>query len=142
MSTTDRSAKHLTIAIAIILFAIALIITVGMFLHIYGPGRMGIGFLTGGGVAILGVAVAAWRLQRRPGSTTPLERAWLRSGDERDDQILTRSLAVVGFSAILLTGAAGIALALGAPVAPVAAMLNFSLIGIFLIAFAVHARRS
>lgn len=141
MSTTDRSAKRIAITVAIIFVAITLLITAGMFLQVYGPGNMGIGFLTGGGITILAVAIAAWRLQRHPDTSSTLERAWLRSGDERDDQILTRSLAVVGLSAPLLTGPSGIALALGAPVAPIVAILNFALIGIFLTAFAVHNRR-
>src|SRR5699024_4607649 len=104
--------------------------------------NLGNGFLTGAGVAIVAVAVAWWRATRRPGSATTFERAWTQSGDERDDAVLTRSLAVLGLAAIPLTAIATILLAAGIPMAPVLAILNFTFLGILFAAFAVINRRS
>lgn len=142
MSTNELHPKQLAGIIAALLLVVAALVTVGMFLLEYGPGNMGRGFFGGAGVATLGILIAWWRVQRRPGSTTTLERAWTLTGDERDDAVLTRALAVVGLSAPLIVAAATILLAVEVPMLPVLAILNFVLIGIFVIAFAVINRRS
>ncbi|MFD3444700.1 hypothetical protein ACFDTO_08895 [Microbacteriaceae bacterium 4G12] len=83
-----------------------------------------------------------WRLTRRPARATTFERAWTQTGDERDDAVLTRALAVVGLLAIPLTGAATIAIALGASVETVLALLLAAEILVGAVAFAVINRRS
>ncbi len=103
---------------------------------------MGLAFLQGAGVALLAVAVMAWRVARRPDSATTFERAWTQTGDERDDAVLTRALAVLGFLAVPLTGAAAIAVGLGAPVEMVLALLLFVEVAVGAAAFVVFNRRS
>lgn len=142
MSTNDLTAKQRALIIAIAFVFIAAIVSVGIFLREYVPGNLGNGFLTGAGVAIAAVAVVWWRATRRPGSATTFERAWTQSGDERDDAVLTRSLAVLGLAAIPLTAIATILLAVGVPMAPVLAILNFTFLGILFAAFAVINHRS
>ena len=64
------------------------------------------GFLQGvaGGLigAVVVTCVVAWRVSKCPGRATTFERAWTQTGDERDDAVLTRSLAVLGLLALLL----------------------------------------
>lgn len=142
MSTNDLTAKQRVLIIALAFVFIAAVVSAGLYLRKHAPGNLGNGFLTGAGIAILGVALAWWRAIRRPQSASTFERAWTQSGDERDDAVLTRALAVVGLTAIPLTGVATIVLAVGGPMLPVLAILNFALIGVLIIAFALINRRS
>lgn len=142
MSTKKMTPQQLTITIVVAFTALAGLIAVGLLLREYAPGNMGNGFLSGAGIAILGLVIVWWRLTRRPGSTSTFERAWTHHGDERDNAVLTRALAVVGISAPLLSGAASIIIALGVPMMPVLAILNFSFIGAFILAFTVINRRN
>ena len=73
---------------------------------------------------------------------TTFERAWLQSGDERDDAVLTRSLAVLGLLAFPLTGVAAIAIAVGAHVPMVMCLLLFTQVAVGVVAFGVINRRS
>ena len=142
MSTNNLSAKHVAAIVTAALLAIAGIVTLGMFLREYGPGNMGNGFFAGAGIAIAAFAIAWWRAVRHPGSATTLERGWTMTGDERDDAVLTRALAVVGICAVPMVAAATIILSVGGPLEPVLAITNFALIAVFAIAFAVINRRS
>lgn len=142
MSTNDLTAKQRVLIIAIAFVFIAAIVGAGLYLREHAPGNLGNGFLTGAGIAILGLALTSWRTIRRPEAASTFERAWTQSGDERDDAVLTRALAVVGLTAIPLTGVATIVLAVGGPMLPVLAILNFALIGVLIIAFALINRRS
>lgn len=142
MSTNNLSAKHVAAIVTMAFLAIAAIASLGMFLREHGPGNMGNGFLIGAGVAIAGLAVAWWRAARRPDSATSLERAWTMTGDERDDAVLTRALAVLGISAVPVVATATIVLSVGGPLEPVLAITNLALIAVFVIAFAAINRRS
>lgn len=142
MSTPNRTIAKLAIAIALGLTVLSGILVVGLILQKHGPGNMGNGFLVGAGIGVLGSLGAGWRALRRPQSATTLDRAWTSTGDERDNVILTRALATVGFSAPLVAATVTIALALGAPLIPVLAILNFTFIGIFILAFTVINTRN
>jgi drug/metabolite transporter (DMT)-like permease len=142
MSTDRRTGTQTALALAAVLAAVALLIAVGLLLLEYGPGNMGSGFLQGAAAALVAVAVMAWRVRRRPGSATTFERAWTQTGDERDDAVLTRALAVLGLLAVPLTGAAGIAIGLGARVEMVLALLLVAEVVVGATAFAVVGRRS
>ena len=98
------------------------------------PGRRG------GSVVVAGVM--AWRVSRRPGHATTFERAWTQTGDERDDAVPTRALAVLGLLALPLTAVAAIAIGLGAAVEMVIALLLFAELGVGAVTFAVINRRS
>ncbi|MGY1631968.1 hypothetical protein ACI784_09735 [Geodermatophilus sp. SYSU D01186] len=142
MSTDRRTGTQTALALGAVLAAVALLIAVGLLLQEYGPGNTGLGFLQGAAVALVAVAVMAWRVRRRPGSATSFERAWTQTGDERDDALLTRALAVLGLLALPLTGVAALAIGLGARVEVVLALLLFAEVAVGATAFAVVSRRS
>jgi|SRR5690625_676044 len=139
--TNDLSVSK-PVWIGILLAALAGVAALSFLLQRHAPGNMGWGLLAGGGGAILALGIAMWRLAHHPERATTLERAWTQHGDERDDAVLTRALAVVGLAAPLVAAAATIALALGGPLLPTLAALNFAFIAIFAVAFTWLNRRS
>ena len=141
MSTDLRPGQKKALAIGVGGVTLALVIGVGLLLVEHGPGNMGKGFLTGGAVAMVGVAVMWWRTLGRRGRATMFERAWTQTGDERDDAVLTRALAVLGLLAFPLTGAAAVAIGLGATVEMVLALLLCAEVAVGAVAFAVVNRR-
>jgi hypothetical protein len=142
MSTDRRTATPKALIVGVVLVVLALVVVIGLLLIEHGPGNMGVGFLQGAGIGILGGIVLLWRVTRRPEKTTTFERAWTQSGDERDDAVLTRALAVLGLSAVPLSGAAAVAIGLGALVEMVLTLLLVAEILVGAIAFAVINRRS
>lgn len=142
MSTDGRNAKQQIVARVIGVAILALIIPIGLLLRAYGPGNMGTGFLVGGAIGLVGFAVVAWRVIKRPGHATTFERAWTQTGDERDDAVLTRALAVLGLLAFPLTAAAAIAIGLGAAVEMMLALLLLAQVAVGATSFAVIQRRS
>jgi drug/metabolite transporter (DMT)-like permease len=142
MSTDSRFRPSPLLAAALGLGVLALVVAVGVLLREHGPGNMGNGFLQGAAVGLVGVAVVAWRVSKRPDRTTTFERAWTQTGDERDDAVLTRALAVLGILAFPLTAAAAIAIALGAEVEMVLALLLFAEVVVGALAFVVINRRN
>ncbi len=140
--STELTLKQKAFAVGLFLIAIAVLVTAGLLLREYAPGNMGNGFLGGAGLAVVASAVALWRVVRRPESASTFERGWTQSGDERDDAVLTRALAVLGLLALPTTGAAAIAIALGTGTAPTLGILMFVQIGVFAAAFVVINRRS
>lgn len=103
---------------------------------------MGIGLLQGAGVGLVACAIVGWRITRHPERATTFERAFTQAGDERDDALLTRSLAVLGLAALPLTGVAAIAIGFGADVAMILFFLLMAQFAVGAIAFAVIARRT
>ncbi|WP_324651024.1 hypothetical protein [Georgenia sp. H159] len=142
MPVTELTTRQKALVAGLCLLAVAALVSVGLLLREHAPGNMGNGFLAGGGIALVGFAVMAWRTARRPEQTTTFERGWTQSGDERDDAVLTRSLAVLGLLALPLTGVAGIAVALGVDTSAALAVLLLAEIGALAVAFAVINRRS
>lgn len=140
--STELTLKQKAFAVGLFLVAIAVLVTAGLLLREYAPGNMGNGFLGGAGLAVVASAVALWRVVRRPERTTTFERGWTQAGDERDDAVLTRSLAVLGLLALPTTGAASMAIAVGAPTVATLGILMFVQIGVFVAAFVVINRRS
>ena len=142
MSTDKRTAKPKALTVAVVMAALALIVIIGLLLVEHGPGNMGVGFLQGAAIALVGGVVLLWRVTKRPQSTTTFERAWTQTGDERDDAVLTRALAVLGLLAFPLTAAATIAIGLGALVEMVLTLLLVAQLLVGAVAFAVINRRS
>ncbi|MFI6821028.1 hypothetical protein ACIBJE_08735 [Micromonospora sp. NPDC050187] len=142
MSTEGRTAMRKAVVVGVFLAILALLVAVGLLLREHAPGNMGVGFLLGAVVGLLAVLVMTWRLSRRPEGATVFERAWTQTGDERDDAVLTRALAVLGLVAFPLTGVAAIVIALGAEAAMVLGLLLFAEILVGAVAFAVVNRRS
>ncbi|MFE0588907.1 hypothetical protein [Micromonospora echinospora] len=142
MSTEGRTAMRKAVVVGVFLAIVALLVAVGLLLREHAPGNMGVGFLQGAAVGLLAVLVMAWRLSRRPERATVFERAWSQTGDERDDAILTRALAVVGLVAFPLTGAAAVAIGLGVAAQMAIGLLLLAEILVGAIAFAVINRRS
>ena len=121
---------------------LAVLVTGAFVLDEIGPGNIGKGFAVGGLIAVGAFALAMWRSSRRPDSTTTADRALLGAGDERDRAIVRHAPAVVGLLAMPLSAAAAVALALGADVAMVMAILLWSELGVGIVAFVVLDRRS
>lgn len=142
MSTDRPSAQQIATFLLVFGGTLAVVLTLGLLLREHGPGNMGNGLLLGAALGLALAAVMGWRLVRRPERVTTFERAWSQTGDERDDAVLTRALAVLGLASFPLTAAAAIAIAFGASVEMCLALLLFAEIGVGALAFAVIARRS
>jgi hypothetical protein len=142
MSTDSLTGRRKALALGSGLLALVLVVVTGLLLREHGPGNMGDGFLSGAAAAMVGGAVMWWRVLRRRGSATTFERAWTQTGDERDDAVLTSALSVLGLLALPLTGAAAIAIGLGAYVWMVLTLLLVAQFLVGVVSFAVIARRS
>jgi hypothetical protein len=142
MSTDRPSSTQIARGLIVFGVALAVVLTVGLLLREHGPGNMGNGLLLGAAVGLVLAAAMVWRLAKRPKRATTFERAWSQTGDERDDAVLTRALAVLGLSAFPLTAVAAIAIAFGASVETCLALLLFAELGVGVLAFAVINRRS
>ncbi len=142
MSTTELTGRQKAVLTVVLMGLLALVVGVGLLLREHGPGNMGTGFLQGAAVGILGVLVVAYRVTRNPDRATTAERAFTQQGDERDDAILTRALAVLGLLAVPLTGVAAVAIGFGADVAMVLFFLLVAQVLVGTVAFAAIARRS
>lgn len=142
MSTTELTGRQKALMLLLMMVALGGVIVVGLLLREHGPGNMGTGFLQGAAIGLLGVAVMFWRVTRHPDRASTFERAFTQQGDEREDAILTRALAVLGLAAFPLTAAAAIAIGLGLDVSMVIALLLGAQILVGVVAFAVVARRS
>ena len=141
MSTTEMTARQKAAALLATMALLALLITVGILLREHGPGNMGTGFLAGGGVGVVAVAVVAWRVTHNPDGASTFERAFTQHGDERDDAVLTQALAVLGLATFPLTGAAAVAIGFGADVPMVLALLLMAQLVVGALAYAVIVRR-
>lgn len=142
MSTTDTTAPKATIAwLAGLAAVVGVGVPLALLLRAHGPGSMWVGFVVGAAIALVGFGVAIWRA-RRPDRSTPTDRALLHVGDERDDNLVTRSLAVVGLAALPLTGLATVALAVGVEMLAVMGGLLIVEVAVLVGAYAVISRRS
>lgn len=142
MSTSELTARQKTSVLLTVMVLLAAVVGVGLLLQEYGPGSMGAGFLQGAAFALVASAVVFWRVARRPQRVSTFERAFAQTGDERDDLLLTRALAVLGLAACPLTGAAAVAIGLGADVSMMVFLLLVTQLAVGTTAFAVIARRS
>ncbi|WP_104180405.1 hypothetical protein [Arthrobacter sp. B0490] len=138
----DLSAKRTGIAVGILVIVLGLVVVAVVSLREHAPGDMVPGFMVGLGIGIVGALVMAWRVIRRPSQASTFERAWTQTGDEREDDILTRSLAVVGLVALPLIGAATLAMGFGADVPMVMALLMGAVVLTGASSFAVLNHRS
>lgn len=142
MSKTEMTGRQRAAVLLVLMVVLGALTATGLLLREHGPGNMGTGFLSGAAVALVGVAVMAWRVTRDPQGASTFERAFTQQGDERDDALLTTALAVLGLTAVPLTGAAAVAIGLGAEVPMVLALLLGAQVLVGLVAYAVAARRS
>lgn len=141
MWTSELTTRQKTFTVLGIMVVIAAIVGVGLLLREHGPGNMGTGFLQGGAVGLVAFAVVLWRVSRAPEKASTFERAFTSAGDERDDALLTRALAVLGLAAIPLTGAAAVAIGLGAEVPMILFFLLIAQLAVGVVAYAVISRR-
>lgn len=136
---TPRQRTWTVLGITALLVAI---VGLGLLLQEYAPGNMGTGFLQGAAVGLVVFGIVLWRVSRTPDQASPLERAFTSAGDERDDALLTRALAVLGLLSFPLVGAAAIAIGLGLEAMMVMFFLLVGLLAVGLVAYVVIARRS
>lgn len=137
--SSRRSAGGAVVLVALLLGAL---LATGFLLGEYAPGGMGSGFLQGAAVSLVAAGFMSWRVSRRPARASTFERAWTQTGDERDDLVLTRALAVLGLLAFPLTAVTAIVIALGAPGAATMAVLLVAQPVVLGISFATIDRRS
>jgi|GEM_PF-1839946 len=138
--TTSTRSAVVPIALGLATGLVALV-TGALLLRTYGPGNMWAGYIVGASIALVGFGFALWRVWRHPGSTTTAERAVTTIADERDRAVSTRAAAVVGATALPLTGVAAIVIAVGVdPVATIGVLLWVEL-AVLITAFAVANRR-
>lgn len=142
MSRTEMTSRQKATTLVIAAIGLVTLASAGLLLREYAPGSMGTGFLGGAGVAIVAVLIMRWRVTRDPGHATSFERAYTSHGDERDDAILTKALAVLGLLSLPLAGMAGIAMGLGADPMMVLVLLMAAELLTGVIAYAVHSRRN
>lgn len=142
MWTSELTARQKTGALLGVGLLLAVVIGVGLLLREHGPGNMGTGFLQGAAVGLVLAGVALWRVSRAPDQASTFERAFTSTGDERDDALLTRSLAVLGLAAFPLTGAAAIAIGLGAEVMMIIFFLLIAQLAVGAVAYVMISRRS
>ena len=141
MSTETLTARQRTLTGAGVALALAALVGLGLVLREHAPGDMGNGFLVGGGLALVAAGIGAWRVTRRPDQASTFERAWSQRGDERDDAVLTRSLAVLGLLSLPLAAAAVVAIALGALVSATLTLLLLAEVVVLAVAFVLVNRR-
>lgn len=106
------------------------------------PGDAAEGALTGGGLVLLGACVARWRTVRRARTAGTAARIGGAALDERDDHVLTRTLAVVGYVAITLSALASAAVLVGADATVVVGVVPFVLLATLAVTFVVIDRRT
>lgn len=134
----ETSSRRLPMLVGLAV-GIVVLVAGGLLLRAYGPGNMGNGFMVGGAVALVGAAVAAVRVMAGGGST--FERAYTQMGDERDDLVLTRAMAVVGVCSIPLAAAAVVTVAVGVDALLTNGILFVVLAAVAAISFVVTNRR-
>lgn len=139
---TDKRAQRNVVALGILGVILGLVTVTVVLLREHAPGDMIPGFLVGLGIGIAGALVMAWRVLRRPERATTFERAWTQTGDERDDTLLTRALAVVGLVSLPLIGIATLAIGFGAAPPMVMTLLMGVLFVTGVSSFAVISHRS
>lgn len=142
MWTSELTARQRTATVLGLMVLLAAVVGIGLLLQEHGPGNMGTGFLQGAAVGLVAFGVVIWRVSRAPEKASTFERAFTGSGDERDDALLTRALAVLGLAAFPLTGAAAVAIGLGADVAMVLFFLLVAQATVGVAAYVVISRRS
>ncbi len=142
MSTREATPRHKSLFVLLAAVGLVVIVSVGILLRDRVPGNMGNGFLAGAGMAIIAALIMAWRVSHASSGATTFERAYTSFGDERDDIILTRTLAVMGLLSLPLTGVAGVSIALGADVMIVLFLLMVCELLTGVAAFAVYTRKS
>lgn len=125
-----------------LLLALVIVVVGYLLLEPRTPGNAAEGFLGGGLVVLVLAAVQGLRVRLRPDGAGPATRWSAGVPDERDDRILTRSLAVVGLVAVLLTSATALAFLVGAAPEMLFALQPLALMATLGAAFAVISRRS
>jgi hypothetical protein len=100
------------------------------------------GAVVGGGVVVVLAVVVRWRALRvGPSGVGSAGRALLGATDERDNVILSASLAWVGVAAFVANAVGLVAVALGADGSTVIGAIEVALIGVLVAAFVVLSRR-
>ena len=140
MSRTELTSRQKVYGLLGAMAVLAVVIGLGLLLRARAPGNMGVGFLQGAAVGVLAVIVMAWRLTRDPDGATTFERAFTQQGDEREDEVLTRALAVLGLLSFPLTSAAVIAIGLGAEVPMILFFLLIAQLLVGAAAFVTYSR--
>lgn len=143
MNTKTTKRQQAIILVSAFGAGVVALVILALVLYNYGPGNMWLGAIGGGTVTLLALAVATWRVLRRPDSSNLVDRtiAVGAARDERDQAILRNAFAILGYFALPLTMVAAVALAIGAPLLPTITILLFSQIATGVGGFIYQARR-
>lgn len=141
MSTPDRTPKPQPSRPGLVLatlFGLTVVVSAWLLMRPHNP-SLAKGFLIGGFAMVLVLAVVFFRGRARAGHS--LTRSITDSADERDRAVLQSSLAVAGGASIAWMSAAAVALGVGAPVAPVTAVMLWGQLVTLVAAYGLYARR-
>lgn len=121
--------------------AVVVLVTGTLLLSHYGSRSLTAGFATGGLVVVLAALVTGWRAVRHADRVGSFARVVVGLGDERDQRLLTESLAVVGVASLPLTAVVTLMVALGVPAEPALAALVWVLLGLLITTAVIITRR-
>jgi hypothetical protein len=136
---TTATTKQLVAAVA--LGALAVVVAAVGFTAVGHPASAR-GAIFGGGAMIPLLVALRWRAAHRPGEAGTVARVGAGLGDERDRAILTFALAAGGLFAFVTLWALSFAILCGASPVPSVAVASVAQVGVFVVAFAVRARRA
>lgn len=143
MSTNNLTpAKHRTNVLLGISCGLVVMVTIWLLFRDRLPGNMATGILVGGLTVVVIFAFASWRSARNPYGVTSFERTVAAAGDERDKSVQEKTFALMGVCSVPVMSAAGIALALDAPVEVIVGIMMWSQILIGVVSFVVINKKS
>ena len=142
MWTSELTARQKATTVLGLMMLLAVVVGGGLLLQEHAPGNMGTGFLQGAAVGLVVFGVVLWRVSRAPEKASSFERAFTSAGDERDDMLLTRALAVLGLLAFPLTGAAAVLIGLGLDTMMILFFLLVAQVLVATVSYVVISRRS
>jgi len=144
MWTTDRPSTAAIPATRFLAALVSGVVAVGVAALVFaaiGHPDSARGAVVGGSAMIALFVALRWRAVHRADAAGPAARVGAGVGDERDRAIMTQALATTGaFSFVTITGLC-VALVCGAPALPAVTIAAFVHYGVFVAAFALHARR-
>jgi hypothetical protein len=141
MSTTDPRARRIAWWAGVV-SALAAALGLAAVLDAVGERDTAAGVLTGGLFVVVLVLVGRWRSRRNATSAATVSRVAGGEPDERDAQVLQRTMAVVGAAALLASSLGVVVMFLGVDAETVLGSVPWVLIATAVVAFVVIDRRS
>jgi membrane protease YdiL (CAAX protease family) len=141
MSTTDARARRIAWWAGIVC-ALAAALGLAAVLDAVGERDTAAGVLTGGLLVVALILVARWRSRRNATSAATASRVAGGAPDERDAQVLQRTMAVVGVAALLASSLGVVVMFLDVDAEVVLGSMPWVLLVTAVVTFVVVDRRS